>query len=165
MSGFIVFLNGPIGVGKSSLGRALSARLGSVFLDGDDFAKPDLPWYACSLQTSRHLLRAGIAGVQDTGLAVIAYPLRCTNWIYFERRFGERGICLIVVTLRAAHGSILDRRRGRVFSDGERHRIQVMIEEGYGSRPFSDVFTDTDTQGFDATLTQLERDVRHLVER
>jgi len=31
-----IFLNGPIGVGKSSLGRALAEALDGSFIDGDD---------------------------------------------------------------------------------------------------------------------------------
>ncbi len=53
--GFAIFLNGPIGVGKTSLGRALARNLGSAFIDGDDHATPGKPWYGSSLSTSRSL--------------------------------------------------------------------------------------------------------------
>ncbi len=164
MSGHVIFLSGPIGAGKTTLGRELAARLQGEFLDGDDFSRSDLPWYSCILQTSRGILRAGIAGVAQKDVAVVAYPLGCTNWIYFKRSFEDRGVQTMFVSLRASYASIVDEGRGRVFSEGERQRIRVMIEEGYDARPFSDLIVDTDVAGFYETLTNLERDVRkHLV--
>ena len=125
----VVFVGGPIGAGKTALGRGLAERLQGVFLDGDDFSQSDRPWYACILQTSRGIVRAGVAAVEQTGLAVVAYPLGCTNWIYFKRSFEDRGVRTVFVSLRAAYASIVDEGRGRVFSAGERHRIRGMIAE------------------------------------
>lgn len=160
MQGHAIFLSGPVGAGKTTLGRGLAARLDGVFLDGDAFSQADLPWYACILHTSRGILRAGVDAVERTGIVVVAYPLGCTNWIYFKRSFEDRGVRTMVVSLRAAYASIVDAGRGRVFSAGERQRIRKMIEEGYDARPFSDLIVDTDIADFDDTLADLERDVR-----
>jgi cytidylate kinase len=165
MPGHVIFLSGPIGAGKTTLGRELAARLKAVFLDGDDFARPDTPWYACILQTSRGILQAGIAGVEQKGIAVVAYPLGRINWIYFKRSFEDRGVRTTFVSLRAAYASIVNEGRGRLFSAGERQRIQGMIEEGYDARSFSDLIVDTDIAGFDEVLAALERDVRTFLER
>ena len=165
MLGHVIFLSGPIGAGKTTLGRELAARLEGVFLDGDDFSRSDLPWYSCILQTSRGILRAGIVGVEQKGVAVVAYPLGCTNWIYFKRSFEDRGVQTMFVSLRAAYASIVDEGRGRVFSAKERQRIRGMIEEGYDARSFSDLIVDTDIAGFDETLANLERNVRRHLER
>ena len=163
MLGHVIFLSGPIGAGKTTLGRELAARLEGVFLDGDDFSRSDLPWYACILQTSRGILRAGIAGVEQKGISVVSYPLGCINWIYFKRSFEDRGVQTTFVSLRASFSSIVDEGRGRVFSDIERQRIRDMIEEGYDARPFSDLTFDTDIASFDETLANIERGVRgHL---
>ena len=163
MPGHVIFLSGPIGVGKTSLGRGLAERLEGVFLDGDDFSQSDRPWYACILQTSRGILGSGLAAVERTGVAVIAYPLRCTNWIYFKRSFEGRGVRTVFVSLRAAYPSIVDEKRGRIFSVEEHHRIRRMIEEGYGDRPFSDLIVNTDIESFDETLANLERGARLLL--
>jgi deoxyadenosine/deoxycytidine kinase len=39
----VIFLSGPIGVGKSTLGQALTRRLGGTHVEGDDFHLPDRP--------------------------------------------------------------------------------------------------------------------------
>ncbi|WP_143012275.1 hypothetical protein [Methylobacterium phyllostachyos] len=165
MSGTIIFVSGPIGAGKSTLGRGLAEQLAGVFLDGDDFSHPDLPWYSCILQTSRSIVQAGTAAVERFEVAVVAYPLRRTDWVYFKRSFEDRGMKTVFISLRAAYSSIVDPKRGRTFSNEERARIQVMIAEGYGARPFSDLIIDTDLGSFSETLAILERDVRRIVER
>lgn len=165
MPGHIVFLSGPIGVGKSTLGRGLAERLGGVFLDGDDFSQSDRPWYSCILQTSRGIVQAGIAAVEQSGVAVVAYPLGRINWVFFKRSFEDRNVRTVFISLRAAYDSIVDEGRGRVFSDEERDRIRVMIAEGYGTRPFSDLIVDTDVADFGETLAVLEREVRQLIGR
>ena len=165
MSRHVVFLSGPIGVGKTTLGQGLAERLGGAFLDGDDFAQAGRPWYSCILQTSRGIVQAGLAAVEQKGLAVVAYPLSRTNWIFFKRSFEDRGVGTAFVSLRAAYGSIIHERRGRVFSNQERDRIRVMIEEGYDVRSFNELIVDTDATHFAETLAKLERDVRQLIGR
>lgn len=160
-----VFLSGPIGSGKTTLGRGLAARLEGVFLDGDDFSRSDRAWYECILQTSRGIVCAGLSAVDQTGLVVVAYPLARTNWIYFRRSFEDRGVRTLFVSLRATYASIVNKTRGRTFSPEEQRRIRCMIEEGYDARPFSDLIVDTDTMDFDHALATLEQEIRCLVAR
>ena len=157
-----VFLTGPIGVGKTSLGRRLAHRLQGAFLDGDEFSAPDRPWYACIRQTCRNLLREGLAAGEQVGSVVIAYPLRRTDWVFFKRSFEDRGVRTIFVGLRASYAAMVDEGRGRSFSDAERDRIRRMIAEGYDARPFSDLTIETDGASFDAVSAELERQVRSL---
>ena len=159
-----VFLSGPIGAGKTTLGRGLAARLEGVFLDGDDFSRSDRAWYECILQTSRGLLCAGLAAVEQTGIVVVAYPLACTNWIYFKRSFEDKDVRTCFVSLRASYASIVHNNRGRSFSPEEQRRIQRMIDEGYGARPFGDLIVDTDIADRDHTLTVLEQGIRRIMD-
>src|SRR5258708_5873795 len=127
-----IFLSGPIGVGKTTLRRALSASIGSGFIDGDDHSDPDKPW-----------VETGFAVLERKPAVVIAYPLTCINWIYFRRKFGDASIRTLFISLRATFASIVDEGRGRRFDEDEQRRIRIMIAEGHGARPFSDLIVDT----------------------
>lgn len=157
-----VLLDGPIGAGKTTLGRAVAGRIGAAFIDGDDHSDPLRPWYASSLRTSRSILRTALAALDDAPAVVIAWPLRCINWVWFRRRFGEAGVKPLFVSLRAAAASIVSAGRGRSFTPAERERIAVMLAEGYGARTFSDATLDTDRAGFTETLDHLEAELRRL---
>jgi len=163
MAKHAIFLSGPIGAGKTTLGRALAEQLEGGFLDGDDFSDPDRPWYSSILQTSRRIVGSGVNATEQKGLVVIAYPLGCVNWVYFRRAFGDKAVKPLFVSLRASYASIIGHERGRSFSHEERERIKTMIAEGYGERPFSDLIIDTDREDFAATLARLEGGVRRLM--
>jgi hypothetical protein len=163
MAGCAVFLSGPIGSGKTTLGRAVAVRLDAAFLDGDDYADQTRPWYGSSLSTSRRIAAAGLAACAEHPVAVIAYPLRCANYVYYRRRFTDAGHRAIFVSLRASAAAILAPSRGRSFDAGERARIAEMIAQGYAYRPFSDLVVDTDAAGFDATVEILVARLTPLV--
>lgn len=150
-----IFLSGPIGVGKTTLGRALSDSIAGGFIDGDDHSDPDKPWYCSILRTSIAVVRTGLAILESKPAVVIAYPLNCMNWIYFRRRFGDAGIRTLFIGLRAPFSFIVDEGRGRRFDEDEQQRIRVMIAEGYGEKPFSDLIVDTDQDSFANTLAHL----------
>jgi hypothetical protein len=164
MAKHAIFLSGPVGAGKTTLGRALAERLSGGFIDGDDFSDPDRPWYCSILQTSKAIVHAGITILKDRDAVIVAYPLGCINWIYFKRTFGDAGARPLFVSLRASYSSIVDQRRGRTFTREEHDRIQVMIAEGYGARPFFDLVLDTDKASFLATLAELERETRRWID-
>jgi len=162
---FIVFLSGPVGVGKTTLGRALGEKLSGSFIDGDDHSAPGMPWYASILTTSHAVVRTALEAVAEDHPVVIAYPLNCIGWIFYRRKLTEAGVMPIFVTLRASYDSIVSEDRGRVFSAGEKARIVVMISEGYADREFSDLVIDTDLSDFDTTLARLqaavEKEIAH----
>jgi DNA polymerase III delta prime subunit len=157
-----VFLSGPIGVGKTTLGRAVAEALGGSFLDGDDYADPDRPWYGSILSASRAVVREGMRALETRDLVVIAYPLGCVTWIYYRRRFGDAGVRPLFVSLRASYEAIIASARGRDFSAWERDRIHTMIAEGYAERPFSDLVFDTDQAPFEETARRLRLEIARL---
>lgn len=159
-----IFLDGPIGSGKTTLGKALAVRLEAHFIDGDDHSGPQRPWYASSLTTSRAIVRATVAALETHSLAVIAYPLRHRQWFFYRRTLRLAGIRADCIGLRAAYSAIVATHRQRTYSDAEHLRIQTMIAEGYGQRPFSAVIVDTDQADFLSTLMTLEGQVRSLME-
>jgi hypothetical protein len=158
-----IFLSGPIGAGKTTLGQALAARLGGGFVDGDDCSDNSKPWYAGILTTSRNIVRAGFAVLEERPVVVVAYPLGCSTWIFYRRKFGDAGVRPIFVTLRASYENTTAASRGRMFTAAEHDRIRTMLREGYDRRAFSDLIFDTDQAGFEETATRLADAVRHLM--
>lgn len=158
-----IFLSGPIGAGKTTLGRGLAERLGAGFIDGDDQADHSKPWYARIRTTSERIVRVGLEMLATHEAVVIAYPLGCSSWIYHRRKFGDAGVRPIFVTLRASYKNIVAANRGRQFTPWEHERIAAMLHEGYDTRTFSDLIFDTDKAGFDQTLAQLTEAVRRFL--
>lgn len=158
-----IFLSGPIGAGKTTLGRGLAERLGAGFIDGDDHSDHSKPWYCSTLSTAEAIVRTGFALLAAHPAVVIAYPLGCSSWIYYRRKFGDAGVKPLFVTLRASYENIVAANRGREFTPWEHERIATMIREGYDARPFSDLIFDTDKRGFGATLSGLTDAVRRFL--
>lgn len=159
----VVFLSGPIGVGKTTVGRALASRLEGAFIDGDDHSDPDKPWYSSIRRTSASIVETGLRLLASREFLVVAYPIGCTTWIYYRRKFGDLGVGTLFVTLRAPYEAIIDPSRGREFSLAEHDRIKVMIAEGYSDRPFSNLIVDTDLAPLRETADRLASEVRRLV--
>lgn len=99
---YALFLSGPVGVGKTTLGKGLAKRLGGSFIDGDDLADADRPWYGSIHSTCKAITRDSVSALTQYPFVVIAYPLRCVNWIYFRRRLADVGISPYFITLRAS---------------------------------------------------------------
>lgn len=157
-----IFLTGTIGAGKSTLGRALAHRIGGGHVEGDDYQQPPKPWFGTSLATSRGVLGAALALAAQGRPAVISYPLRCREWIFYRRRLGEAGIGSAFVCLAATEEALLAPGRGRVFDAAERRRISEMLNQGYGARGFADLIVRTDRSSADETLDELVQGLEQL---
>ena len=59
----VIVLNGPIGVGKTTLGRALARELGGAFVDSDDLRDHAKRWVEEVLSLTNALVRAGMAAL------------------------------------------------------------------------------------------------------
>ncbi|WP_227272097.1 shikimate kinase [Roseobacter weihaiensis] len=140
----VIFLDGPIGVGKTTFGQYLAQEFAGDFIDGDDYAEAKLPWFASSLSTSRHILREILNALASKNIVFVAYPIRCINWIYFERHLSALNINPVLLGLQAHRESIADVSRNRRLSETELTRSREMTVQGYGSREFSNLFVQAD---------------------
>jgi cytidylate kinase len=150
-----IFLNGPIGAGKSTLGQALADALNGNFIEGDDHSARGSPWYCSSFSTARSIEQAIATFATTDRPTIIARPVRCIEWIFYRRRLAEHGIETIIVSLSASYDATVAPGRGRQFSTDEHARIRTMIHEGYDRRPFSDFVLETDRDDIDMTIVRL----------
>lgn len=157
-----IFLTGTIGAGKTTLGRALAEALGGSLVEGDDYQKPPLPWFATALSTSRGVLAAVLAAAPRSGPVIVSYPLRCREWIFYRRRLSDAGVRSAFVTLAASPDALLAKDRGRMFSPQERRRIEEMHRQGYGEPRFADLVVRTDRGSADEALVRLLAGLRKL---
>jgi hypothetical protein len=155
----VVLLDGPVGVGKSTLGRAAASQLDFGFIDGDDFSRPG-HWLRSILQNSRAIVSASEESLRTYPAVIVAYPLRCTNWIFFRQSFARIGVACHCIGLIADLTSITARTRS--LGEEEIARSAEMIAQGYGQRAFSDVIVRTDKADFDETCQQLIKIIRRL---
>ncbi|HEY4166383.1 MAG TPA: hypothetical protein VGM96_06385 [Reyranella sp.] len=138
-----IFLNGPIGAGKTVLGRLAAAELGASFIDSDDLGDPSKPWFGQVLSKARTLVGAGMAALRERPVVLVAMPLRDRDWAFFKARFEAEGVIVHCITLAANAEAILGPGRDREFSAHEQARIEEMIAQGYARRSFSDVIVET----------------------
>ncbi|HYD06354.1 MAG TPA: AAA family ATPase, partial [Reyranella sp.] len=58
MRGVVIFLSGPVGVGKTVLGRLAAAKLEASFIDSDDLGDPSKRWFEQGLSAANALVTA-----------------------------------------------------------------------------------------------------------
>lgn len=156
----VIMLDGPIGVGKTTLGRVAAMNLAFGFIDGDDHASPG-HWLRSILKTSHNIVAACEFALQSQQGVLVSYPLRCTNWVFYRQTFGRMDITFHCIGLIAAPEAILTRERE--LSAGEVARSFEMIAQGYGQREFSAAQLRTDEAPFEETALRLEDTIRRLL--
>lgn len=156
----VIMLDGPIGVGKTSIGKAVASELGLGFIDGDDHSAPG-PWINSILTTCREIVLASEAELLNFPGVIVAYPMRCTTWVFFEQTFRRRGIACHCIGLVADVAAIS--ARARQFRPQELARSKEMIVQGYGQRPFSDMLIRTDEADLNATSRRLVEKLRKFL--
>ena len=156
----VVLLDGPIGVGKTTLGRAAASQLQFGFIDGDGYSVPG-DWLRSILRTSRRIVSASEESLRTNPSVVVAYPLRCTNWIFLRETFGQMGVACHCIGLIADIASITVRTRR--LDEKEIARSVEMIAQGYGQRAFSTFILRTDEADFDETCKRLTEKIRQAL--
>lgn len=160
---YAILVDGTIGVGKTTMGRELACRFDGAFIDRDDHRAWGKPWYCSSLNTCRSILSTATDAFHKRNFVFISGPLRCLDWVYFSGHFGRAGAGVVSIGLQASCENITDQTRGRTFSEGERERMEEMIQEGYGARTYNDFYMRTDQAGISATADQLEMRLKDLL--
>lgn len=137
----VVFLDGPIGLGKTYLGRAGAASMSLGFIDGDDHSTTG-HWLRSALRTSRRIVAASEDALHNEAAVLVAYPLRCKEWVFFSQTFERMGIACHCICLAADIAAISARERE--LDADEIARSAEMTAQGCGSRPFGTARLRTD---------------------
>lgn len=134
----VVFVNGPVNTGKTTVGKHLAARLaGARFLDGDDHGSA-AEGLIDRIRAAQDFIAAALEEV-DAPYLVVAYPLRHEDYGMFTDICRRRGLPFLVVTLAPPLDVALSNRGRRHLTDAERRRVADMYAEGYAQRLFSDI--------------------------
>lgn len=157
MQAQVIFLDGPIGVGKTSLGRAAAQSLGWAFIDGDDHSAEG-PWLRSILRTSRAIAAACRQALETHPAVIVAYPLRPTDWRFYRATFGREAVACLGLTASAKAIA----NRARSLSPEEIARSAEMTTQGYGQRSFATLTLPTDEADFETTCQTLIKALKSL---
>lgn len=149
----VVLLDGPIGVGKTTLGKTVAAGMGLGFIDGDDCSTTG-HWLRSALTTSRRIVAASENALNEQAAVLVSYPLRCKEWVFLSQTFERKGFACNCICLTADVAAISARERK--LNSAEIARSAEMISQGYGSRPFATARLRTDEHSFSETCRLLE---------
>lgn len=152
MKGVLVF-NGPVGVGKSIIGRAVAIKLRCPFIDADDLRNHEISWVTDNRKTLLRLADLVLKHIPHTDRVVGARPLRKRDLLFLQARLESHEVSVNVVTLSAGLDDILSSRRQRRLSPAEAARAKKMIEEGYASRDFSATILRADGLPVEETIS------------
>lgn len=157
---YVFIFDGPVGAGKTSLGQETATRLSFGFIDGDDYSMPG-PWLRSILKTSKRILAASIEKLESYPGVIIAYPVRHTNWFFYNKSCEKMGVICRCVGLTANIENIS--HRDRKLSQDEEARCVEMIKQGYGKRDFSDIIIQTDKVDFEETCQHLVESINDIL--
>jgi len=155
----VLFINGPINSGKSTVGKILSTQIkDAVYLEGDEVvSKKDLSlpqWIVATVMTST-LKACELA--HEAKLPIIAFPLRDNDWKVISKLCEHAGVKPICVTLDPGLEISLSKRSDRELNSSEKERIQEMYKEGYHQRSFSSLTLDNSSETAQDTSQKIQK--------
>lgn len=134
----VVWINGPVGAGKTAVGRALAALSPSAqFIDGDDHAGPGGGPARIRWRRAMDVLIGMARWCRGVGTLVVAYPLDRLGHQRLMAACTRAHRPLVVVNLATPLFLVLRIRGERVLTRAEQARARVMHSKGYDRRPFA----------------------------
>ncbi len=135
----IIFINGSINSGKSTVAKELAEKLGNAAVVEIDALREFIPWMPLEKAIPLNLENAVsvIRNFAKEGMSVIVpYPLSRKNYDYFCVNLPEYKDCIQVYTLSLKIESALADRGSRTLTDLERERITYHYSIGIPSPDF-----------------------------
>lgn len=119
----VIFLNGSINAGKTTVGKILAKKLGAEFVEFDDISKA-MPNFDLAKDIPK-VIETGIKKtnelIQNGKDVVIAYPLRKTDYKKLEKNLITKPN---YITLALRLEKVIRNRGTRQLSDWERSRVK-----------------------------------------
>ena len=134
----VVWINAPVGAGKTAVARALAALSPSArFIDGDDHAgssgRPARVRWRRATDTLIEMARWH----RCVGTLVMAYPLDRLGYLRLRAACVRAHRGLVVINLATPLFLLLRPRGERALTRAERVRTRAMLSEGYGRQSFA----------------------------
>jgi guanylate kinase len=143
----IIFINGSINAGKSTVSKLLVKQLSNTALLEIDVLREMIDWMPLhdsipfNLENAVSLIRNFIA----RGLnVVIPYPLSQKDYEYMISNLKDLHTKVFVFTLSPKLEKTVTNRGTRELTDWERTRIQQQYEKGIHNPTFGEVIDNTD---------------------
>lgn len=142
----IIFLNGSINVGKSTVAKILVKRIPNTALVEIDALRDMIGWMPIDQAVPINLENAVsvIRNFSKRGLnVIIPYPLSQKNYEYVMSGLKDIDAKIYVFTLAPKLEEALTNRGGRELDDWERERIKYHYEIGIHKPSFGEVIDNS----------------------
>ena len=143
----IIFLNGSINAGKSTIAKLLSQKLGNSALVEVDVMREMIEWMPLDQTLTLNLKNAVsvIRNFSQSGLdVVVAYPLSQDDYDYVIESLKDLNTKIQVFTLAPKLEKILLNRGKRELTDWERGRIKDHYETGLHCPNFGEIIDNSE---------------------
>ena len=142
----IIFLNGPINAGKSTIAKLLAKELPEAALLEIDRLREMIDWMPLDQTIPINLENAVslIRNFSNRGLNVIVpYPLSEKNYDYMADRLKDLKVKMHVFTLAPRLEKALTDRGARKLDDAEQSRIQYHYDIGIHNPSFGETIDNS----------------------
>ncbi len=143
----IIFINGPINSGKSTVAKLLSEKLKRSALVEIDNLHSFIAWMEIDEAVPINLENAVavIKNFAKRGLDVIVpYPLSLKNYDYIMENIKGLDERIYVFTLNPKKGKALSDTKERKLNDWEKNRIEYHYKIGINAPSFGKIIDNTD---------------------
>lgn len=158
----ILFINGSINSGKSTVAKLLQQRIPKTALVEVDSLRACIDWMPLEDSISLNLKNtlSLILNFTTQGLnVVIPYPLSEKNYSFFLENVNENDHSIFFITLAPPLDVILQNRGGRELTEWEKQRIQYHYQMGLHKPSFGltlDNSRQKPSETVDAILRMIE---------
>lgn len=143
----IIFINGSINAGKSTVAKLLVQDLPNTALLEIDTLREMISWMPIDQAVPINLENAIsiIRNFSNRGIdVVVPYPLSEKNHDYIVSQLKDENTKILIFTLAPKLDKVLTNRGTRELDDWERSRIQHHYNIGIHNLPFGEIIDNTD---------------------